>query len=362
MSKKVLIVGAGLAGATVARCLHNHGYQVVVAEERPVIGGNVRVETMNGVPYEVYGPHIFHTEDVEVADFVKRYVSPVKYEHRVMTHYGDRLISWPPQMEEVQSLPTWERIERDLRNRPPKSWRDRTNFQTYAIDVMGAELYWELCHYYTEKQWGVDPSKLDASFAPKRIDFRTDGDTRLFKDRFQWWMNGTKLVEGLLYDIPVITGQRVTVDHPLVHGSDIQVVTAPLDVFLEEDRSLRWRGQSFTHTYMDRISRVLPAPVVNEPRANFPEIREYETSQMAGHRGKGTVLSVETPGADERHYPVNDVEGVNRARQKELTQKLTGYLPHSYICGRLATYTYIDMDQAVRQALNTASRIRERHS
>lgn len=357
--KTATVVGAGLAGCVVARKLWEAGFKVTVHEARNVIGGQIRVEEMNGVPYELYGPHIFHTDDDGVAAYVQRYATLHPYEHTVGTYLGDTLISWPPQVDELRGLEQWEKIERETARLP--LIKDKTNFQTYALDVMGSELYWNLIHYYTYKQWDVEPFKLDASFAPKRIDFRTDGDRRLFRNKHQGWINGTQLTDGLLYNIPVVTGSKLHYRSPEVTGADVVVVTAPLDDFMGQN-ILHWRGQSFRHTFIrDVRGHMLPYPVVNEPRAGRDWIREYETKQMSGKRVHGTVVTREFPGAEERHYPVPDAKGKNRENHQALARLLKERLPNSYLCGRLANYVYIDMDQAVRQAINVSAQIVKEH-
>ena len=369
--KLVHVIGGGLTGATAAWYLHREiDCRVVVHEAQPWVGGQLRGATLHGIPYELHGPHIFHTDSREAYEVANHFDQlDSYYRHTVKTMASHGIISWPPQVDELVGLEEWSTIERELDARPAVDERDTTNFETYAIDVMGKTLYEWLCYGYTKKQWGCEPSELSASFAPKRIDLRTDGYRYLFRDRYQgYYRHGWHhLIDDLLKDAraDVILGETVTLD-TLPTQADAYVVTAPLDQFMERD-PLPWRGSSFQHhlvpegTHAGQIS-ALPAPVVNYPSANVPWTRKTETMQMyrarpidavRGH----SVVSVETPGANVKHYPVYDVDGHHRRWNKALQDELVKVLPTAVTAGRLANYVYIDMDQAIIQGLNAGRKI-----
>src|SRR5215218_8819361 len=119
--RRVAVVGAGWAGAVAARRLHDAGLGVTLFERSAVVGGHSRSETLHGVMYEPNGAHIFHTADPEVAAFVQRFGLVRPYEHKVLTEVhtsedddAPRLLSWPPQLDEVMTLPQAPLIEREL--------------------------------------------------------------------------------------------------------------------------------------------------------------------------------------------------------------------------------------------------------
>ena len=139
--------------------------------------------------------------------------------------------------------------------------------------------------------------------------------------------------------------------------ADAYVITAPLDEFLEAE-PLPWRGVRTEFSYHGTGGDRLPAPVVNYPDPDVPYTRMVETGQMSrAVNGSGTVTGREYPGAPVRHYPVDDVAGENRARHRDLVKQVRKEVPNAVLAGRLATYTYIDMDQAVMQGLNAARKI-----
>ena len=360
---KVLVIGAGWSGAVVARELHDRGVDVHVAERAETIGGHARVEVLNGVVYEPNGAHIFHTSNSRVAEYVQRFGMVRPYEHRVLTEVYLRpdddqshLLSWPPQIDELRSLPDWPLIERELAELPPEPVGE--DFESWVISLMGERLYRLFIEGYTRKQWGRDPSTLSSRFAPKRVDLRSDGYTRLFRDTWEFFPadgpNG--VIEEILRPVPVTCGFEVGVDDvdDVIGRPDVVVVTAPLDDFLGRPGTLEWRGIHMVSRYQptSEDGTVTPAYVVNRPSERVPYTRTVETKHASGQRVSGTVVSEEHPGAPARHYPVPTVDGhyekLNQEWQDEVRKRLEGRSVH--FCGRLSTYTYIDQDQAIDRA------------
>lgn len=362
--KVVRVVGSGLAGAATAHLLTRAGHRVEVIEGRPEWGGQLRTADAGGILFEPHGAHIFHTRDGEVWDLVSGLVPMLPYRHVVRTEVFGQVLSWPPQLGELRALPQWAAIERELAARPPTPRDD--NVETWCVDLMGETLYREFIAGYTRKQWGCDPTELAASWAPRRIELRDDGYLPLFRDPHQGWPDGgyTRLVDVLLRPVAVTMGRTVTVDDwdALCDGADAVVLTCALDDFFRDALGrLPWRGVRMESRYLPDAEHVLPCGVLNTPGLDRPYTRAIETKWMSGQTGPGTVVSYEFPGAPARHYPVDDVAGANRALQRSYERMLAELPgPPRYAVGRLATYTYIDMDQAVRQALNAARRIAPR--
>lgn len=358
MTVTVRIVGAGLAGATVAHLLQQAGVRVEVIEANPEWGGQLRTGSAGGTFYEHTGAHILHTSDEEVWQLVTRFVDMRDYRHVVRTEVFGRVLSWPPQLGELRELPQWPTIERELAERPGQP--DTANFEVWCIGLMGETLYREFIENYTRKQWGTDPRELAAAWAPRRIELRDDGDPHLFRDRYQGWPTGgyRPLIDGLLQQVPVILGRPVSVDDwdELCRDADAVVLTCALDEFFHSAEGvLAWRGVRLESHYLPGVEHALPCGVVNTPHSDLPYTRKIETSWMSGISGAGTVVSFEYPGAIARHYPVDDVAGTNRALQRSYEVRLATLPgPVRRIAGRLATYTYIDMDQAIRQGMNVA--------
>lgn len=353
--RHAVVVGAGITGATAAHWLIHHGWDVTVYEKQPWVGGQLKTETFHGVSYEPHGPHIFHTNHVEAWDLVKLFLW--RYEHRVLTTLpdGERHVTWPLQLGELKQLPEWPQIAAELDSRPGKP--SAANFQDYAVELMGPTLYEWFCEGYTLKQWGAEPRTLSSRFAPKRLDLRTDDDVRMFRDRYQGYPRTGQwheIVETLLELCDVRLGHELTVSN--LPDADGYVITSALDDFLGSFRELPWRGVAGRMRYLLGVEFELWAPVVNDPRPDVPYTRRVETKQMIQPelRTISTIVVEELPGHSARHYPVDDVAGENRMWWRELAGEVKRLVPNSVIAGRLATYSYIDMDQAIMQGLNAA--------
>ena len=357
---KAVVIGAGVTGATTAHLLHEQGWHVEVLEKESTWGGQLRTAKAAGVPYEPHGAHILHTDDTQVWELIKRHVRIQPYDHKVRTMLdGGREVSWPPQIDELRRLVEWPQIERQLEMLPAVP--DRGNFERWCVSIMGRTLYEMFIYGYTRKQWGREPSELDSSFAPKRIELRTDNYLGLFRSRHQGWTDYICLIDSLLAGCEVYLGH--TIDACAVADAgrrvDAVIVTAPLDdLFNNCFGPLEWRGVEFRHRYMPNGWPHQSVAVVNRPTLGVPYTRTIETRHMAdGAVGTATVVSYEFPGAPFKHYPVNDRDGRNRELQRQYEAELARLGPNVYLAGRLARYVYIDIDQAVRQGLNTAQRI-----
>lgn len=362
--RKAVIVGSGLTGATCAHQLASRGFEVEVFESGSRSGGHVLNEWMNGIPFEPNGAHIFHTNDDAVWNLASSLVAFWPYEHRVQSEIDGQLFSWPPQRSELKALDEWSKIVHELDGLPPEP--DATNFETWTVSLMGRTLYEMFVQDYTRKQWGRSPHELDASIGPKRVELRDDGHLGLFRDRHQGWPAGgySNLTDALLRNCRVHLGQRISasdLENLCAPGVPI-VVTAPLDDFFDLARGpLEWRGVSFETSWIPDVSFAQPVSVVNRPSLNVPWTRTIETKHVlpesdALRSAVGTVVSKELPGADARHYPVPDADGMNRKLWLTYRQVADAYTRNPLItAGRLANYTYINMDESMRQGLEAAA-------
>jgi UDP-galactopyranose mutase len=369
--RRALIVGGGLTGCTVARELADHGWSVRVHESADQPGGLVRSARMQGVIYEPHGSHIFHTDDRDVWDYVQRFVPFNSYRHRVQIMIEGRLLNWPMLLSDIDAQSNSAQIRSELAERERIDAEARAasaNFEDWCLELMGPTLYRRYIYPYTRKQWGREPRELSASWAPRRVQLRRDDDPFLFQDPYQGWPAGdegyTDLIEGLLAHarIEVVTGSQLDLRAITAatsdHGSDLVVLTCPLDVFaggvLGE---LEWRGIHVQNVHIPHMDHAQGAMVVNYPGLEYPFIRIHETKHASGQQCEGTVLGFEFPGAPSRYYPVPlpANEQLNRDYQELVTRELHG-LEVAY-AGRLANYTYIDMDDCIRQALDLSASI-----
>lgn len=372
MRRRVGIVGAGWTGAVAGHLLTEAGFAVEVLEKTGVVGGHSRAETMNGVVYEPNGAHIFHTSNSAVNRLVNAHGLTRPYDHKVLTEVylspddaddEGHLLSWPPQVSELKELPVWPTVERELASLPPQPSGD--NFEDYVVSMMGRTLYDLFIRDYTAKQWGRPAAELSARFAPKRVELRHDGHRGLFRDRWQYFPpNGiNEVIESVLSTVAVTLGTEITVDDAdeLGKSYDVVIVTAALDDFARCPGELEWRGiemVSHFHPTDDPGGVLTPAYVTNQPSTRVPYTRTVETKHATGQQIGGTVVSEEMPGAPRRHYPVLTVDGANERRNAELADEITArFSIPVYFAGRLATYRYINQDEAIADAMAVADRV-----
>jgi len=356
---RVGIIGAGWAGATAARYLTDNGAQAHVIEATTGVGGHARTETIEGVIYEPYGPHIFHTANPDVIRFVSRFGLTTPFEHSVLTEImpdgpeGDRFtLSWPPQVSELERLPQWPTIRDEINDLPDPG----NNFETMAISMLGRTVYNWFIRDYTRKQWDREPSELAADLAPQ-LELRRDGYRRLFKDPYEVFpvQGYTNIIESILEGLPMTLGWETSVDDldVLARTHDALLITAPLDLFTHQPNILAWRGiRNVARYYPETEQTETDAYVVNRPNLSVPYTRTVETKHATQQRITGTVVCEEHPGADARHYPVPTPDRrytkINVALQEEITE--ASPVPVGFT-GRLAEYRYINQDQAIQGAI-----------
>lgn len=367
--KRALIVGGGLTGCTVAHELADHGWSVQVHEGTEMPGGLVRSGKLGGVVYEPHGSHIFHTEDAEVWEYVQHFVPFNDYRHRVDIMIEGKILNWPMLVSDIDRQSNSDQIRAELTEREGIDAEARAasaNFEEWCLELMGPTLYSRYVHPYTKKQWGREPLLLSASWAPRRVQLRRDNDPYLFPDPYQGWPDGeegyTDLIEGLLAHprIEVVTNSTLdlanTPARATAFDADAIVLTCPLDVFAGERLGLlEWRGIWVQNVHIPHVDLAQGAMVVNYPALDYPFIRVHEAKHASRQQVPGTVLGFEFTGAPTRYYPVPlpANERLNQDYQELVRGELHGAVAAEVaFAGRLANYTYIDMDDCIRQALD----------
>src|SRR6476619_1597376 len=183
-----LIVGAGFAGAVMAERLAAYGNKVLVLDKRSHIGGNTYDHyNKDGILIHKYGPHIFHTNSKEVFEYLGHFTAWRPYEHRVLASVDGMLVPIPINLTTINQLYglnlSSEEVEVFLKSKAENRGRIQTS-EDVVIAKVGKELYEKFFKKYTRKQWGLDPSELDASVT-SRVPTRTNRDDRYFTDVYQ---------------------------------------------------------------------------------------------------------------------------------------------------------------------------------
>ena len=383
----LLIVGAGLSGAVIAeRCSKELGMTSIVIDKRDHIGGNCYdYVTEEGIRASKYGAHLFHTKFERVWEYVQRFSEWMPFDHRVKGRVPDKdgvkqLVPIPPTQETVnvlfgESVDSEEKMQAwyDTQRITPAGG-EAANGEEAALSRVGPLLYEKIFKHYTKKQWDKYPAELDASVL-MRLPCRTSTDDRYFGDEWQALpaRGYTRIFENMMLGDENIT-IRLNCDffahkaagtlpkHKLlVYTGQIDTYYAALGMPKLEYRSLR-----FEEEYVEEPDQgyFQEAMVVNYPSADVPFTRivEYKhtpNQPEAARNGevKGTLIAKEYSQADgEPYYPVPNPE--NRElyeKYAELAAKEEG------VCfvGRLASYKYFNMDQAILNALEMFDNLKE---
>jgi len=350
-----VVVGAGLTGATIARVLSDAGYRVIVVERRNHIGGNVWDELHeSGARVHRYGPHYFRTSSRKVWSFVTRFAKFYPFAAKVVCELDGQRIPWPLQASYLQQLcgdvrPAFTGVPR--------------NFEEAALTKLPRLAYDLFVRDYTEKQWGVAPSRLLPSLA-KRLEVRTNGDPHLTpKARYQGLPVGgyARLVARMLTEITTILNcdYFAVADH--LRPRKKLIYTGPIDRFFDyQFGRLPYRCQRREVRYYADLTDYQGTEQVNYPlHRQGPLVRSIEWKWLNPRKAvRGSVVTIETPanatGLDDLEYPIPLPEAQEvYAKYRHLADQYSSLV----VCGRTGEYRYLDMDVAILRALTVARQL-----
>ncbi|HEX2911782.1 MAG TPA: UDP-galactopyranose mutase [Chloroflexia bacterium] len=356
-----LIVGAGFAGSVLAERLATQDNQkVLLIDVRPHIAGNAYdYYNDEGILIHKYGPHIFHTNSKEVFDYLSHFTRWRPYQHRVLACVDGQLLPMPINLDTINKLYGLNLTSLEVNDFLASMAEPRENIRTsedVVISKVGKELYEKFFRNYTRKQWGIDPSELDASVTA-RVPTRTNRDDRYFTDTYQAMpLQGyTRMFERMLDhpNIKVMLNTDYREIKDLIPHRKV-IYTGPIDQFYGycygklPYRSLEFQFETHPKTVYQA------APVINYPN-EYSYTRVTEFKYLTGQEHAQTTIVYEYPKDEgDPYYPVPRPENAELYKKyKELADNT----PDVYFCGRLATYKYYNMDQVVAQALALYSRI-----
>lgn len=370
-----LVIGCGLTGSVVARFLAEElNKKVVIWERRNHIGGNMYdYYDEHNILVHRYGPHIFHTNNKKIYDFICRFAKWKKYKLTYMAYINGKFTPTPFNFKTIDDYFT-ENEAADLKGRIKKVFAGRDtatvlevlNCSDEKIRAYAQFLFDNDYSLYTAKQWGVPASEIDPSVL-KRVPLRFSYDVGYFDDKYQVMpvATYTEFFKNLLNhpNIKVETGvealERLKIKETqiLIDGKapNIPVIyTGALDeLFGLSEGKLPYRSLRFEWKY-ENIDSKQDAPVVAYPQAEgFTRITEYK--KLPVQNVKGTTYAVEYPltynenEKMEPYYPVLTESSQNIYKKYLEKAKAVNNL---YCAGRLADFKYYNMDQALERALN----------
>lgn len=350
-----LIVGAGFAGSVLAERLASSGKRVLICDKRPHIGGNAFDHyDAAGILVHKYGPHIFHTSSKRIFDYLSSFTKWRAYEHRVLAHVDGKHVPFPINVDTVNalyglSLSADQTAEYFARVAEKSIGAPRTS-ETAVVSKIGRDLYEKFFRNYTRKQWGLDPSELDASVAA-RVPARVNHDPRYFTDQYQAMpLRGyTNMFENMLDHKNITIALNVDYRDLMSEISCREIVyTGPVDAFFEyRYGKLPYRSLEFKFETHDK-EIFQPGAVVNYPNEHeYTRVTEFK--YLTGQVHPKTSLVYEYPREEgDPYYPVPRPEN---AVLYDKYKALADATPGVHFVGRLATYRYYNMDQVVGQSL-----------
>ena len=359
-----LIVGAGFAGSVLAERLASVcDARVLVVEKRPHIGGNAfdRYD-VHGVLVHPYGPHIFHTNSAEIFEYLSTFTAWRPYQHRVLASVEGQLLPMPINLDTVNRLYGMQLTAFEMAPWLESVAEAREKIITsedVVVAKVGRDLYDKFFRGYTRKQWGMDPSELNASVTA-RVPTRTNRDDRYFADTFQAMPRDgyTRMFESMLahpnIKLMLNTDYREVADLlPWRH----MIYTGPVDAYFNHRHGrLPYRSLAFEHQHLPQ-AQFQSAATVNYPNDHaYTRITEFK--QLTGQVHPGTSIVYEYPRAEgDPYYPVPTPQNAAMYERYRVDAEA---LDDVTFVGRLATYRYYNMDQVVGQALTAFKRLRER--
>ena len=359
-----LIVGAGLFGAVFAREMTRTGKRCLIIEKREHTGGNIYCENMEGINVHMYGPHIFHTNNETVWNYVNSFTRFNHFRHTPVACFKGSLYNLPFNMNtfhEMWKVKTPRQAEQKIQEQVMQSGIvNPRNLEEQAISMVGLDIYRILIQGYTEKQWGRKASELPI-FIIKRLPIRFTYDNSYFSDKYQGIPVGgyNKLISGLLAGIEV----RTNVDFfkyrdEFCRMADIVVYTGCLDEFYNyRFGCLEYRSLRFEHEVHD-VPNFQGVAVMNYTEREIPYTRIVEHKHFEFGTQPVTVITKEYPEewmpGKEPYYPINDEKNNQRLKQYSA---LAREERNTIFGGRLAEYKYYDMHQVIAAALKKAKTI-----
>lgn len=371
MGRPILIVGAGLFGSVMAERIANGlGQPVTVIDRRPHVGGNCwsEIDQETGIEVHKYGPHIFHTSNREVWDYICRFTDWNNYQHRVWTRHNGGIYSMPINLATINSF-----YGKNLNPEEAKSFiaseaakeciKEPANLEEKAVSQIGRPLYEAFIKGYTIKQWEKDPKELAPEIIT-RLPVRFNYDNNYFNDLWQGIpLHGYAALFEKMLDNPLID---VRLEHDwsdmrhTVEADTLVIYTGPIDAFFDYRHGhLEWRTLDFSvHHY--QISDFQGAAQINEAdiEINLTRKTEYVHFHPELNSPASTIVIDESSRraaiGDEPYYPVNTY--INMKLYKKYKDE-ANCLQNVIFGGRLGKYKYYDMDDTILAALMAYKKI-----
>jgi UDP-galactopyranose mutase len=357
-----LIVGAGLFGAVFAYEAVQRGKRCLVIDKREHIGGSVYCECIEGIQVHKYGPHIFRTNDRLIWEYVNQFAEFNRFTNAPIANYRGEIYNLPFNMNTFYRL--WGIADPNEARKAIESQRGEIpspkNLEEQAIALAGTDIYRVLIKEYTEKQWGRKATELPASII-RRIPIRFTFDNNYYQDRYQGIPIGgyNQIIEQMLAGCDVALDTDYMKERDIYRGKAVNLLfTGMIDEYYDFCYGpLAYRSLRFETEVLD-MENFQGNAVVNYTSSDVPYTRVIEHKHFEFGAQKKTVITREypqewTPG-DDPYYPVNDLKNTKKYR---LYKALAEQERHVFFGGRLGSYQYLDMQEVIGLARQTAKEL-----
>lgn len=353
-----LIVGAGLYGLVCARLLEDIGKKCLVIEKRSHIGGNCYTENVDGINVHKYGPHIFHTDDQEVWDFINKYTTINHFSCRPKLRHNNTIYSFPINLLTLHQvygvLTPQEALDKIQEVTKPykELYPNPANAYEWGMQLVGPELYEIFYDGYLRKQWKKDPKDIPADVLKRQV-FRLVHEDSYYNHPWQGIPNYTLLFENLSSGVDVKLEVDYLGNKEYWDSLASKVIyTGPIDKFYDYQYGpLEYRSLIFEEERLD-IPDFQGTFMMSYPQAKYDFTRIIEHKHFEFGKQPHTIITREYPDTwtkeKEPYYPVNDS---NNQQIYEKYAALTVGNPNTTFGGRMGSYKYLNMDETIKLAL-----------
>ena len=374
-----IIIGSGIAGAAAARILaEEQGRKVLVLEKKHHIGGNCYDgKDEYGILVHWYGPHIFHTGNEEVYEWLSRFTDWYAFGHEVVARVGDKLLPVPFNLNTLKMVYGEEKaavLEKKLVDTfgfgarvPILKLREQQDEDLRAI---ADYVYENVFLRYTMKQWGQTPEEIDPAVTG-RVPVVISYDNRYFGDKYQGMPRDgfTPMFEKMLAhpnieirtntnakDVLAISEKegKVLLEGQEFHGTVIY--TGPVDELFDcRFGRLPYRTLRFDFEHYDKPDYQGHSVVNYTVSEDYTRITEFK--YLTGQKADSTTIVKEYPfaytGAEGEipYYAIMNEE--NNALYRKYAD-LAAQIPDFHLLGRLAEYKYYNIDAMAAKAIALA--------
>lgn len=360
MKNKIAIVGAGFSGAVIARELALAGYNVEVFDSRNHVAGNCYTERHEtGIMIHKYGPHIFHTDNQEVWNYINQFDTFKPFINRVKAIYNGQVYSLPINLHTINQFfkktldPTEAKKIIAIKGEEIK---DPQNFEEQALSMIGSELYEAFFKGYTIKQWGMSPTEIPASVL-KRLPVRFNYDDNYYNHKNQGIPeNGyTYIVDKILKHPNIKVNLGVEFDSSEKNKYTHTFWSGPIDAYFKNKfGKLAYRTLDFVENTTDgdyQGNAVINYSNIEVPYTRITEHKHFAPWEVHEKTVYYKEFSRECDDGDTPYYPIRKVSDKENLDQYLEAADLEDGVT---FIGRLGTYKYMDMDVTIADALEQA--------